>query len=521
VTGGQRDELVAARADAILAGVHTVAAYAEHFEAQMRAVAFQAQMRRKAHYLLAPLRIFGRSGAILLALILVPCALLGYAASTARIAPVMFSGANELAAVNTASGRLVAVTLLPAPPGAVSAADGSVWVADPAAGQVSRIDPGTGNEVARVPVGGEPGAIASGGGAIWVADTADTADTAGAAVSKIDPATDRVTQTITLPWAHPGAIAVGVGRVWVADPAARQLAEIDPATGSLQRTLPVDLQPSAIAVAGQAIWVAGYGTATVEKLAPVSGHVLARVRVGADPAALAVGDGSLWVASSADATVSRIDLATSAVTATIRVGRGPAALVAGPGSVWVADQGSGTISRIDPRTDQVTASVSLIGAPTELAIAGRNVWTGTRRIAVTTASHRPITSRVLPRSAPVSRRREQAEGAGPLDGLGSAARAELLVQVPLVRLDRVHRQVQLAGDLPRGQVAWQVMQHPGLAVRKPLEAACVGGVGQQGAPGGVRVAERVTGHRSQQERRRHPGLVGTGDVRGGITDVSH
>jgi hypothetical protein len=35
VTGGQRDELVEARADAILAGVQTAAAYAEHFEAQM------------------------------------------------------------------------------------------------------------------------------------------------------------------------------------------------------------------------------------------------------------------------------------------------------------------------------------------------------------------------------------------------------------------------------------------------------------------------------------------------------
>ena len=34
---------------------------------------------------------------------------------------------------------------------------------------------------------------------------------------------------------------------------------------------------------------------------------------------------------------------------------------------------------------------------------------------------------------------EQAEGAGLLDGLGTAARAELLVQVSLVRLDRVHR----------------------------------------------------------------------------------
>ena len=194
MTGGQRDELVAARADAILAGVHAVEAYAEHFEAQMGAGTFGARMRRKARMRLASLRIFRRTGAILLPLILVPCVLVGYAAYTG-LAPVTFSAANELTAVNTASGRLVTVTPLPAPPGAVSAADGSVWVA-------------------------------------------------------------------------------------------------------------------------------------------------------------------------------------------------------GPASVWVAGQGAGTISRIDPRTDQVTASVSLIGAPTELAIAGRNVWTGTRRIAVTTASHGLITSRV-------------------------------------------------------------------------------------------------------------------------------
>ena len=48
MTGGQRDELVAARADAILAGVHTVEAYAEHFDAQMR--------RGWARKLLAPQR---------------------------------------------------------------------------------------------------------------------------------------------------------------------------------------------------------------------------------------------------------------------------------------------------------------------------------------------------------------------------------------------------------------------------------------------------------------------------------
>jgi YVTN family beta-propeller protein len=387
VTSWQRDELVEARANAILAGVHTVEAYAEHFEAQMHAGTVEAELRRHRarKLLLAPLRVFRRKGVIVLALLLAPIGLLGYAAATTDVAPVMISGANGLAAVSTASGHLVTMTPLPGPPGAVTAADGSVWVADPAAGQVSRIYPGTGAEVARIPVGSAPGAIASGSGSIWVTETVGTA---GAAVTRIDPATDRVIQTIALPWAHPGAIAVGAGQVWVADPAARQLAEINPATGSLQRTLRVDLQPSAIIVAGQVIWVAGYDTATVEKLA-ASGRVLARVRVGGGPAALAVSAGSLWVASSADAIVSRIDLATSAVTATIRVGRGPAALVAGLGSVWVADQGSGTISRINPQTDQVTATVSLTGAPTELAITGSSLWTGIRRSGVTTASARP------------------------------------------------------------------------------------------------------------------------------------
>jgi YVTN family beta-propeller protein len=488
VTGGQRDELVAARADAILARARTAEAYAEHFEAQMD--------RGKLRKLLSSARVFRRPGALLLAVILVPCGLLGYAASKADTAQVL-SGTNELAAVNTASGQLVAVTPLPDPPGGLSAADGSVWVADPAAGRVSRIDPGTGAEAAWVPVDGEPGAIASGGGAIWVAGTE------GGTVTRIDPVTDGVTQTISLPWTHPEDITFGAGRVWVADPAARELAEINPVTGSLERELPLDLQPSAIAAVGQAIWIAGYDTATIEKLAAASGRVLARVRVANGPAALAVGDGSLWVASSAGA-VSRIDLATSAVAAVIPVGGSPAALVAGPGSVWIASLDSGTISQIDPRTNRVTASVSVTGVPTSLAIAGSLIWTGIQR---TGEAVRSVTDWRLP--GPSRLPGEQAEGAGLVDGLGPAAGAELGVQVPLVRLDRVHRQVQLAGDLPCRQVGRQVMQHPGLAAGQHLAMASRGG---QGAAGVGWVAERVAGDRRQQERRRHPDPLSGRDV---------
>ena len=159
MSGGQRGELVKARADFILAGAHTAKAFAEHFEAQMHGGEFEAQVHRgKVRKLLAPLRFFCRKGVILLAVMLAPCALLGYAAFTAGPAPVMLSGANGVAAVNTASGRLVAVTPLPGPPGAVSAADGSV--------------------TAIISVGRGPAALAIDGGRIWtgIQRTAVTAD---------------------------------------------------------------------------------------------------------------------------------------------------------------------------------------------------------------------------------------------------------------------------------------------------------------------------------------------------------
>ena len=315
----------------------------------------------------------------------------------APAAQAALAGVNGLVAVNTASGRLVAATPLNGAPEAVSSGAGSVWVAD-AGGSVRRIDPGSGAAVDQILVGGEPGSIVSGGGAIWVASTV------GATVTRIDPTTESVTQTIPLPGANPGAIAYGAGGLWVADSVARELFEIDPATGSLERTLPLDLQPSAIAATGQAIWVAGYNNATVEKLTPASGRVIARVHVGDGPVALAFQAGALWVANSLDATVSRVDPLTLAVTSTIPVGSGPDALAAAAGSVWVANQYSGTVSRIDPRRDQVVASVGVAGAPTSLTVSGSRLWVG---VAANSGTHRGgtlviVTSETLTSSTPTT-----------------------------------------------------------------------------------------------------------------------
>jgi ABC-type transport system substrate-binding protein/DNA-binding SARP family transcriptional activator len=328
--------------------------------------------------------------------ILAASLLIGFRAPAASQATL--AGASGLVTVNTDSDQLVHATRLTGAPGAVSGGDGSVWVADPGGGKVSRIDPGTGAEVDRILVGGGPGSITSGAGAIWVASTV------GATLTRIDPATEAVTQTIPLPGTNPGAIAYGAGGLWVADPVARELFEVDPATGSLARTLPLDLQPSALAAADGALWVAGYDNGTIERIDPASGRVTGRVRVGHGPDALAAQADSLWVANSLDATVSRVDPAALAVTVAIPVGSGPDALAAQAGSVWVANRYAGTVSRIDPGRNRAVTSLAVGGAPTSL-IAGRGrLWVA---VAAQGSGHRGgtltlVTTDTLDSSAPVT-----------------------------------------------------------------------------------------------------------------------
>jgi hypothetical protein len=64
--------------------------------------------------------------------------------------------------------------------------------------------------------------------------------------------------------------------------------------------------------------------------------------------------------------------------------------------------------------------------------------------------------------------RQQAKSTGPVDGLQAAVGAELVVQVPHVRPDRVHRNVKLAGDLRCGKAGLQEAEDAGLGLAERL-----------------------------------------------------
>jgi peptide/nickel transport system substrate-binding protein len=254
----------------------------------------------------------------------------------------------------------------------MAAGRGSLWLADPNAGTVSRVDLAARGVVDRIPVGGSTGTLAAGGHSVWAASVP------GDSVRRIDPETGTVTQTVRLGGARAAALAYGDSRLWIADITDNSLIELDPASGSVRRTLTLHLRPTALAIVHGMIWVADYDAGSVAEVDPGTGQTVVTAHVGNGPTALAAGRGALWVANALDSTVSRVDLVSGSVVAAIPVGSRPSAIAFAGGSVWVANQYSATVSRIDPDRSAVARTTPVGGLPTALTAADGKIWVGVR-----------------------------------------------------------------------------------------------------------------------------------------------
>jgi streptogramin lyase len=159
----------------------------------------------------------------------------------------------------------------------VAVAGGYVWVADSAAGEVTRIDPVTRRADRTVRLArGQVLALAAGNGALWVVKT-DSELSYPLELLRLDPRSGAAQgPALRVPGAIPVRLAVGAGSVWLTD---------------VGNTLPP--HP-----------VRGPGVIRVDprRLAIVGSPVA----VGGEPAGIAVGAGGVWVSSSSAGTVSRL-----------------------------------------------------------------------------------------------------------------------------------------------------------------------------------------------------------------------
>jgi YVTN family beta-propeller protein len=122
---------------------------------------------------------------------------------------------------STRHGSVTNTVAGPKGPGGVAEAFGSVWVAGYENGEVWRYDPATLAVTAKL-TGVGPGIedLKASADAIW------TANSAGASISRIDPATGKVTHRVNV-GAGPRQIAPGDGFLWVSNLDAGSVQRVD------------------------------------------------------------------------------------------------------------------------------------------------------------------------------------------------------------------------------------------------------------------------------------------------------
>ena len=282
--------------------------------------------------------------------------------------------ADALAELNARTGKILGSVPVGNTPAAVTAAGGSLWVANAAEATVSRVDPAQARVVRTLSVPGTPVGVAVGGGSIWVVNSDLAA--AHSTITRIDERYQRATATISLP----STILIGSGagitwdgrNIWAVTQAGSAF-RIGGTSNRVTASVPVGNDPTSLVAAAGSVWVTNTLDETVSRIQPPA-IVTSTTAVGSRPNAIAVGAGSLWVVDAGENAVRRLDPHTGSVLATIGVGQNPIAVAASSDAVWVANSTDLSVTRIDPRTNRVTKTVALGYPPTSLAVANGRVW---------------------------------------------------------------------------------------------------------------------------------------------------
>lgn len=235
------------------------------------------------------------------------------------------------------------------------------------------------------------GCIAFDGTFLWAPNLGNNS------IHKIDPTTNAVTATLSLPaGSRPAAVVFAAGAVWVANAGGNTISRFDVVTNAVVATIGTRPGPVALAV-GAFLWVACSGDDSVSKIDMASNTVVTTIAIAGKPAALLVVGASLWVACPSSNSVSKIDLTTNAV-ATVPVSNQPRALAATSATfLWVGGEGNNPVSKIDVNTNAVTSPITAAGHVYSMAVIGNILWVGFREKlqkfdTTSTTPHVPVTT---------------------------------------------------------------------------------------------------------------------------------
>jgi hypothetical protein len=216
---------------------------------------------------------------------------------------------------------------------------GSIWIGGTSTpGSVDRWDAVTGRPVAHLEAGVPIASMDAGQTAVWVLGEAGD-------LVRIDPLSDRVVGTYDTSTTKPGVVVALGDRVWVCDCEYHRIAEFDPSTNRIVRTLTFAEAGFLVGLTdekgGKTAWLLDPQAATLTPIDAASGEAGQPIGIGANLHGATVSFGSVWVA--AGDKVLRVRAGGPEVVARIVMPKGMSAgaIAADPttGALWVGDCG--------------------------------------------------------------------------------------------------------------------------------------------------------------------------------------
>jgi streptogramin lyase len=264
--------------------------------------------------------------------------------------------------------------------------------------------------VATIPIPTDGPAIVA-ANAVWVVDregeTANADDTPNGSIFRVDATTNAVTDQIK--GVAGGQATFGFGSIWLAAFAFNAVFRVDTTTRHVSR-LPSgpsdDEGPAGVATTATSVWVANHHGGTVAQFDPGTGEVVRSVQLVAPgpggPQNMVADGAELWVELAGANAVAQIDTTTATILRQTTVSGGACGGIASdPAHIWVASGQCGRqlVSAIDRQTNQVS-ELTIRGTPNDVAIAFGSVWVTTnsppRLVRVDPATRTVVGSLELP-----------------------------------------------------------------------------------------------------------------------------
>ena len=252
-----------------------------------------------------------------------------------------------------------------------AATEDALWVSSRSAGSVSRIDPKTNKIVETIAAGKDlcVGIVAD-FGSVLVPQCAQNR------IARVDAKKNSLGDVLpTFLAQNANSLAAGVGSLWVITDAKGTIARIDPVADTVVALVYTAPGATSIGFGEGGLWVASARENLVTRVNPYTNVVVETIAVANGPSDIAIGEGAVWTWNRGDGSVTRMDPKANAIVTTIKLGAmvgAEARIVAGEGSVWVAGPGA-PLTRIDPRTNQVAQMFTGAGG-SSIAIAHGSIW---------------------------------------------------------------------------------------------------------------------------------------------------